>query len=604
MDGTETTEQVAYGETPAYDGTPTKASTDSTVYTFTGWSPAIAAVTGDATYVAQFNPVPKAATVISIALNTNAVGTVANGSLAATGVSGKNVTVSADFGDATLSGAVAATATPNGTIGSASAGVATATFPAEWNAGVEWTIADSAANSTVAPLVGKSYLKAETQWFTTDTNAVSPTALTTTTATLGFGDDIEAGVVPAAASPAGEQVRIQMRIEVSATGSDSAPAAADMGDARGGITVVTNMYHAFNGNSWVPLTGATPIDGTVDLLMVADMGAATPAVRYYIDGVALYDNSDATPVYAIPLKTVAEGNTALNAVGISNEDALKSAITAEYDVPYVAAKVATGYTTPADAVAAADKTGNDVLELLADVSGEIALTDGQSVQVKLNGFTGPTFTTSETGKQVVGTLDQETGVTTYALAAQTFLIQFVNYNNTVLQSDTLAYGATPAYTNATPVKPEDAQNTYTFSGWDPAIATVTEAATYTAQFSATPKATGAVSGGVTILNTEELAFTSIAVDGNTVTVNFTATIVVADGTESTANLPFGILYKTALTAAEPSTAPNAASVTLTKSQGEVFDGGTAVITLPSGVTNSFFLFGFADATDDNANSGD
>ncbi len=53
-DTTLDTDELAYGETPAYAGaTPTKAP-DEYTYTFSGWSPAIAAVTGDATYTAQF----------------------------------------------------------------------------------------------------------------------------------------------------------------------------------------------------------------------------------------------------------------------------------------------------------------------------------------------------------------------------------------------------------------------------------------------------------------------------------------------------------------------------------------------------------------------
>jgi len=56
VEGATTTEDVEYGVVPEYKGTtPTKASANGYVYTFTGWDPEIVAVEGIATYTAQFD---------------------------------------------------------------------------------------------------------------------------------------------------------------------------------------------------------------------------------------------------------------------------------------------------------------------------------------------------------------------------------------------------------------------------------------------------------------------------------------------------------------------------------------------------------------------
>ena len=58
------TEQVAYGETPVYSGeTPVKEGDGQFGYTFTGWSPEIVPVTGNAIYTAQFEPTIRTFTV-------------------------------------------------------------------------------------------------------------------------------------------------------------------------------------------------------------------------------------------------------------------------------------------------------------------------------------------------------------------------------------------------------------------------------------------------------------------------------------------------------------------------------------------------------------
>jgi hypothetical protein len=48
----------------------------------------------------------------------------------------------------------------------------------------------------------------------------------------------------------------------------------------------------------------------------------------------------------------------------------------------------------------------------------------------------------------------------------------------------------PIYSGETPVRPEDEQYTYTFSGWTPQIVAATADATYTAQYVAKDKHEG------------------------------------------------------------------------------------------------------------------
>ncbi|MBR5958026.1 MAG: leucine-rich repeat protein [Salinivirgaceae bacterium] len=67
-----------------------------------------------------------------------------------------------------------------------------------------------------------------------------------------------------------------------------------------------------------------------------------------------------------------------------------------------------------------------------------------------------------------------------------YRIEFVNYDNTVLQSSAVEYDDTPVYTESTPSRDADAQYTYTFDGWDKTIAKVTGNATYKAVYTSTP----------------------------------------------------------------------------------------------------------------------
>ena len=67
------------------------------------------------------------------------------------------------------------------------------------------------------------------------------------------------------------------------------------------------------------------------------------------------------------------------------------------------------------------------------------------------------------------------------LTVQKYTITFKN-GDTVMQSCELEYGAIPVYSGSTPTKAADSNNHYTFSGWNPSVNTVTDAAEYSADF--------------------------------------------------------------------------------------------------------------------------
>ena len=84
--------------------------------------------------------------------------------------------------------------------------------------------------------------------------------------------------------------------------------------------------------------------------------------------------------------------------------------------------------------------------------------------------------------EVTAVTGPATYTATYNRTVNEFTITFVNYNDEVLQSSLVAYGETPAYEGETPTKDPDAENTYTFAGWDPEIIAVNGDAVYTATY--------------------------------------------------------------------------------------------------------------------------
>lgn len=96
-----------------------------------------------------------------------------------------------------------------------------------------------------------------------------------------------------------------------------------------------------------------------------------------------------------------------------------------------------------------------------------------------------TYTFTGWTPEVTNVTGAATYTATYKAEVRSYTIIFENENGDELDKQTLPYGSTPEYKGDTPVKEGDAQYTYTFKGWDPAINEVTGDQTYTAEFEET-----------------------------------------------------------------------------------------------------------------------
>lgn len=113
-----------------------------------------------------------------------------------------------------------------------------------------------------------------------------------------------------------------------------------------------------------------------------------------------------------------------------------------------------------------------------------------------------------------------TDATYTALFDQTvnkYIITFKNWDGSILEAKDWEYGTLPSY-SSTPTRPADAENTYTFSGWDKTISLVTGEATYIAQYNGTSNSYTLTTSGENGTTTGDGTY----LYGKTVTITATA----------------------------------------------------------------------------------
>ncbi|MBQ6420441.1 MAG: leucine-rich repeat protein, partial [Clostridia bacterium] len=123
-----------------------------------------------------------------------------------------------------------------------------------------------------------------------------------------------------------------------------------------------------------------------------------------------------------------------------------------------------------------------------------------------------TFTNGLAGKGTVNNFVNENGSAQYPMGLnsagelQYLKLCTVTWKNgdTVLETDTnVLEGTVPEYNGTTPTTAEDAQYTYTFSGWTPAVAAITGDTTYTATFTTSPSPAALVIEKINAIGTVE-----------------------------------------------------------------------------------------------------
>gem|GEM_PF-2496975 len=439
---------VAYGTIPNYTGvTPTKAATAQYTYTFTGWTPEIAMVTGDATYTAQFSQTVNTYTVTwvidgNIETETYAYGampTHADPTKAATAqytyaFNGWTPTITEVTGDATY----------------------TAVFTETVNSyTITWIIDGNTETETYeygAMPTHADPAKEATAQYTYTFNGWTPTITEVTgdaTYTAQFEQTVNSYTITWI---------IDGTTETETYEYGAMPAHADPTKA------ATAQYtYAFTG--WSPEIATVTGDATYTAQFSQTVNSYT--ITWIIDGVTETETYQygATPTHADPAKEA----------------------TAQYTYTF------TGW-TPEIAMVTGEATYTAQFEQTINSYTITWIIDGESEAETYTYGATPTHAdpTKEATAQYTYTftgwtpeITAVTGDATYTAVftetVNSYTVTWVIDGNT--ETETYEYGATP--THADPTKAATAQYTYTFSGWTPEIATVTGDATYTAQFSQT-----------------------------------------------------------------------------------------------------------------------
>ena len=471
-DGTvlETDTDVTYNTTPTYNGsTPSRAATAQYTYTFHEWSPAVTAVTGDVTYTATYFATVNTYTVTFV----NEDGTVLQ--------SGK-----VNYGDTpAYTGATptkAATARYTYTFNEWSPAVTavtgdvtyTATYFATVNA---YTVTFENEDGTVLQKSDVDY--GDTPAYT----GVTPTKAATAEYTYTFK-----GWTPTVTSVTGEATytatyTATKRSYTITWKNDNGSVIDTTSVLYGDVPVhadpskAATAQYTYTFSGWSPAVSAVTGNATYTATYSATVNAYTVTFENE-DGTVLQESGvdyGGTPVYSgeTPIKEA----TAEYTYTFKGWSPAVSAVTGEatYTATYTATKRSYTVTWKNEDGSVIDTT----FVLYGDVPVHADPTKAATAQY--------TYTFTAWTPTVIAVTGDATYTATYSATANTYTVTFENEDGTVLQESGVDYGGTPVYSGETPIKAATAEYTYTFKGWSSEITPVTGEATYTATYTATKR---------------------------------------------------------------------------------------------------------------------